>query len=1455
MNTLRLASAIAILALMLLPSLAPLLPSGFAAVAAAQTQEKPYIETSVDSYGRIISYGMLVKVKIYDPNASAEYVKANITVAGSLNKDVIFGYNTSSGYYEATLNITRIGSTETASVEVKTVLPNGTVKTRTLNGVLSEGKTVVIAYKASNGDLLTATLTYKLYELVIRNRYHEGMYWIPRLVNATLANGKNLADLYGAMDEWRISAPGYSQDNMTVLVVVKDFTTGYKTNATIVFEREAPNSIFFKPKNATEAKKITKMLVNVSEQLATLYRIKGIDFAHPQIRGDDVQVEAAILNTGQHIAAKKLAIFASDAVTVYTATAPTKPIKVTVYDADADLDAVNTTENMTAELGSTLEILKESYAVNQAQVPVLQLPLVESGNNGVFTTTIDPIALSSKLYPVVISETDNVIDWHLKDLRIDAYALEKYMQTGDPNWLFCDKFGSFTIPYHKMEFKIMESSVVIRNAQRCCPVPKITLHIEDQDSALVNPNTGKKVDVVARTTIPAGQKVYEATLYYVDPATGNPSSLPAYTISIYVNATDGKGHYKLYNVTTAKELTIALYQVASGVLEYDLDLTRLNWTQINKMVSDDGYKIYAVVVEVTDHFAVVDNKPSAYTEAKQATVQTVAIELGRTTIPVAKKLTEAGAVNPDQATVRSGDVAQLIPIKIIDNGSNLDCCKIDNISSTSVHLELIKTDKNGNRVIYVAGDGVLQIPMYQLSSDGTPQQQVATCYIEVTNLQETSANSGVFTGTIKIYTVDQTTGDIYAGCPSPWLQNAVLKVEYVSPSIGNAEAQATFKFMDASIKVVDPATGKEITSAVFGTPIKVIVEDPDANLDLGYNESVKVRYDIRTLGGISATGYLWITQTKADSDMFNGSIELPQAGIVENEVYIDMNLLATNTGRQPSDFMGCTACLWLNFTYVDETPYDPAGIAKAESLIPSLIKSGYANPATGALDWLAYLTGGCVALQEKTASVWVHPVKGKVEIYYTVNSPEVQQLIAKKTGSIWQDVTNKTGIPAINATMLKIVIVDPDRNLYYGNEGQPNGGDSMNNGVQDIPARVWIRVEGIPATVYLKQFIDDGLAIVNETEPGVFVIQNISLADLANYIAQQTGISVSDVAQLLAGKKITVGYEDYAAQCPPSPAQCSAAGALAKAYTFGVDMKGEVKVVDAVTGEAKPYYRCACPMGAGACPAGGDVVNATVEDITLLDLYIQGLNVINSVNDGNLLPNINNVFDVLTNTSAGFVNPNKLDFIETSLQLTNTSDGVYIPYVVYSAIGRIKCSGAMQQGYIIAANGENVTFIYYDPADAQGNPVEVKETIHVGAPPVQVPPNEASNVTGSNLYVLQGNKIVPTEVVKVGEPVLLKIQLQYDPNVMKNVLQQLGGAGDAFYVIYFVKYNATGELALDAANPAFGFQAVVVGQNSASITMIFNKPGTYVIQVLPVLSPSNPVPVGAPTSFTVTVSQ
>jgi len=341
-NTLRLASAIAILALMLLPSLAPLLPKAPVAVAVAQTTDQPYIWTSVDTYGRIISYGMKVEVRIYDPNASAEYVTANITVAGNLNADVKFVYTVinNTGYYVAILNISRIGTTDTASVEV--LYPNGTLQKK-LTGVLSEGKTVAIIYKASTGDVLTATLTYKLYEIIIRNRGYNGMYWIPRLVNATLPNNMSLADLYGAMDEWRISAPGYSSDNMSVLVVIKDLTTGYKINDTVVFVREANDSVFFKPANDTEAKKITKLLVNVSSQLATLYRIKGIDFANPEIRGDDVQVEAVILDTSQAIGAKKLAIFASDAVVTYSATAPTKPITITVYDADANLNATRST--------------------------------------------------------------------------------------------------------------------------------------------------------------------------------------------------------------------------------------------------------------------------------------------------------------------------------------------------------------------------------------------------------------------------------------------------------------------------------------------------------------------------------------------------------------------------------------------------------------------------------------------------------------------------------------------------------------------------------------------------------------------------------------------------------------------------------------------------------------------------------------------------------------------------------------------------------------------------------------------------------------------------------------------------------------------------------------------------------------------------------------------------------
>ncbi len=1506
MKTPRILSSILVLAVMLLPTIAPLVITGAkpaATVAYAQTE--PYIQTSADTYDRIVGIGSIVRVQIYDPNASSRYVYANITVAGTLNKDIPFGYNYTSGYYEIQLNITRAGTnTNNAIVYYRTY--NTTTKTwgkwKPLLGVLAEGDTIVISYKASNGKLLTVTLTYKLYELIIRGRLHDGIYWIPRLPkNITLPNGTvvSTTKLYGALDEWRIQAPGYNGNNMSVLLVVKDFTTGVTDapNATITFTR-VPGTILFKPANETEAEKITQLLINISKQLSSPWIVDGCDFAHA-IRGDDVRVSAVIFNTtsGQVVNTIQnvpIAIFVSKAEVMYTASSPTQPITIKVCDPDMDFDAVKQ-ENISATLGVWFELMNEPFTSSSTyqQYVVMKLQLIESPNMpGMFIAyykypeepginLLDP-AVSAKLYPAVINEHNNKIYWHMYDLKLDNPSVSYY----------CDESGEIVIPYHPMSFQVMESSVVVRPQQHCCLPPTITLHITDADANTAVYYNGeyfatKTGSTVLRGVISAGKYAYDIPLYYVNPATGTASTLPGYMLTIYAEGVNSTGGIKYFNLTATKDIYLSFYKTASGTLEYILDLSNFNWTKVNEEAANQGYQLKNIVVIVTDNFAQQNNQIGPITQNATIKLQNVSIKLERTEIPVALKrvmLVSSNTTYPPIAPGMGADVlsdkdAIIIPFEIIDNGSNTQCCAVDHIPASHVKLELVKY-YNGQLAIYKAGNGTLEIPIDTINPATGQPTPVGTCYITVPqNLTETGINTGVFTGYIEIYSV-MNNGQVYAGCASPWLEDAMLIVSYVSPSIGQASAKAVFKFYQAKLEVLNPENGKPMlpgnNTIYFGEPVLLKVFDPDANLDPYFNESVRVEYTVLREGVRITSGYLWLQQSNAGSDYFDGVVALPNTpGPVKyygGEVYIDMNLLFDNTPlatqyASPFDaYTGCTFCLTVNFTYVDQTPYSTAaqaGIRQAESMIPSLLKQNGGQP----LDYL-YNLSECVSLQTQTATVNVVPYKGKLTIEYTIPDADVQAKLNETLGTVWQDVTNKTGIPALNNTELRITLVDYDRN-YYTN--QDDSARLLQPGTPTNLLPVWVMIEGVPVRVYIKNLYELGLVNVTEVAPGVFNITGLTLKKLidylsgaypntangnaVNYLKQYLGIeSIQDAAQLLAGRKIIVGYNDPAAQCPPTPAACAAAGAIVQVWTKGVDMTGQVTVVDAVTGKPKPYYSCACPYG-GQCPTGGDLVNAAVKDITLLDYYLDGFSSIASDQDsGVVAPSINNIFDVVTNTTAGFIQPNSLTFNFMGVGLIKTTDGVYIPYAIYSATGRLVCSGQTRPGIIVAANGDKVAFIYYDVANAEGKPVEVKEVISVGTPVRIPPPNKASNVTSETMYVVQGNKFVPTEMFKVNEPVYIRVQLQYNPTTMKQVLQQLGGAGDAFYVLYFIKDNATGKLAFGSILPVpYGFQVVAVGDMSVGFGFTPVKPGTYTITVLPVLSPENPVPVGQPVTFTITV--
>jgi hypothetical protein len=1360
MNTLRTVLSFALILTILLPSILPLIPVVRSPETIAAAQGTAYIISDVDVYNRIISYGTVFKVYIYDEAALAKgytTVNATVIVAGTANYNVEFTLNTTSGYYEATFNITRIGTTDKAQV---------VVDSRTLVGTLSDGNTLVVQYLPEGWETpVTATFTYRLADIIVNNRLHGGYYWVPRL-------DKCIWNRYNAEGEWRFLIPGYTADNATVELTIEDRTTGYVTSMNITVVREG-TSPYFKPADAVEAEKITAMLVNVSLQMSSPWWITGVDFDNPQFRGDEVIATARIVETGQASKTRKLAIFISDAVVEIQTTGPTQDIVITVYDADENLNAVAAENTI-----NPIELLDAPFPDGAV---VMTFNLTEtSASSGVFRTTINLLDYPA-LWGTVLSPTDNVIDWHFSDLRLDNYALQKAAVKGCTA-LYCDKFNSVTVPYHTAEFNVIETSVALRSSQRCCPIPKITLQITDPDA-----ETGE--DVVVRGMVPAGEDIYMIPLELL--RYGVSTGIPGYRLTIYVKDSNGN----LYNITALENLTIAFYRIAENTIEFQLDLTKLNWTGVNAEIAAAGAEPAEIIVRITDCMAVnAEGAPEPQTLEDTVQLGAVQIEVDRTILPIAYLSVDGinwtGTCPVTRPEIEVGPTtAQIVHIEVYDNGTNVDCCEVDEIPPNAVKLVLHKEYK-GQTVIHVEGDGLITVPLYDVASDGTQGSLRGFCYIEIPGpLVETGADTGVFVGELQIWS--EIDGRLYAGCPSIWLNNTKLYITYVSPAIGSASAEITFKFMDAEISVVDPETNEPITEVKLGQPVKVIVTDPDANLDITVNETVLVEYTIEGAGIPTATSYLWLTQTDPASNTF------------EATVYIDWYLISDHTCLYLDPSI-CTACYKITFKYIDRTPVNPSAVQLYEQLLPGLVRENADQP----LDWLAIVNEQCLPLMEKTVSIDIYPTVAKVYIEFTVERPDVQDLISETIGSIWQDVTNKTGVPALNTTVIRIIVEDSDHNLY-----------------STMP-ETWEFIGKIIVDGKVVTFSRLGL-IFTETgdNTGVFVSNEFTLQQLAELL----GTTAYD----LAGKKITVQVTDTRAYCA---ATCAQAATNVKSYTYVYDILGEVKIVDAVTGEPKDFYRCACPFG-GACPTGGDLLEFIVKDIQLVDLYGGDYDTTAPISPV--------IINVLIEKAYGEVepNPNPVMFSEASVELVETEDGVYVPVSTYTALGRLYCFPQAGTNIIVASDGENVTLTYYDAGQA----TEVSYKAAVGTPPIQVAPNEASNVTETRLFIVEAGAFKPVEVIPAGKPAYIQVRLEYDTATMSSVLQQILGTGDVFAVVFFIE-DAAGNLV------DYGFKPVAVGDMTVGFGFTLEMPGTYKITILPVASAENPVPLSTPLVITVTVS-
>ena len=1334
-----------IIAIFLLSIAAPLVPIMTAPVAKiAKAQAAPTISANATR----VTYGATVEIIVNVPGATENTIKVNITVNGVLNKDIVFERNDTTDNYIGYLTINSDGTVTYTSL--------GGYTSEVLNGKLTaDGQTIVISMKGAQNSW--TIYFYKTLKLIIEGREYpvnSGVFWIPRICNCTVGS----VNPYYAYNpwEWYFLAPAATPgEQYNVLIEIDDINGNLVAGPeTIVFNATTKGGMtVLIPANDTEAEKITDLLMMASENSLPWY-IMGNNFNNVIREGDFLTISATVLGIagGTQTTSAQLRIFVSIAE-IYTEpeTLSLNHPDFTIYVADADAN-FNT-------------LAQETYPF-QINIEGNTYTLTETGaNTGVFEVKLN--LLTSGLYPTIFNENDNKLNWTMQEIRLD----------NPPSTTYCDRSGAFTIQYHNATVKTAEASVILRQATRCCPVLKLTLQIDDQDVLMGYPSTIP----VATKRIYAGMYLTNVTAKYIyyDGNSMTVTDVPAIMFSLYlvgVNETNGTMAVPLEAINS---FTLSFYQVGSNMIQAQIPLDQVNWKDANSQLVSQGYNPKYIEVVYYDLFTT--SLKIKKIELK-VPIQKVDMELDRYELPVTARTLEP----TNMYTNITGPEYQVVHITVYDQGANTNCCNINTTSAKTIELTLSKYDARlGKTIIIKSGNGSIAIPLKERLTNGTYSSKIGYCYMNVTDLTETGPNTGVFTGELLIYSVITINGKTYhiPGCPSPWLNGATLTLKYVSPAVGYSERTITFKVEDAKL-TVEPSD-----TAIYGKPITITVNDPDANLDNTVNESIPVVIGVYCplTGELIAKHVVNLYPEAANSTIYNATIILQKPYV-----------------QQP--------CTQLRIYYIDPTPYD----ASALNLANQLFDEAVATSNSTELGWLLYYSSNHVPASSDATSfassakavhevtIFVKPVKGEVSLYYKI----------RNYINGWVPVSNKV-VPAYSGAELLIQINDSDQNI-----------DSNKN---TIPG-TYVSVTFNGTTKYLGK---DFLFNETDNESGIFTA-NITLGQLLSMFG------VTDVKEAV-GKTITITYHDPSATCQTGV--CGAGTATVSVSFKIVDVTGNVTIINAVTGKEQNNFKCYCVR----TQTPGDMITIKVADLDLLD-YGQAPIAFSKLFT---LYNVKGTSENLATYGNGTANDMLLTYAGY-YNVTIDGVPIPIPVYEVTNI-RLLCSSfetsLMTSNYIVAPPFTTLKIVYHDPAGKNGTPVDVSKEISISISTITKPEDTATiNTSAIDVRVYRNGTYVATTVVMQGEPVTIEAPISYNPLAASmfagQTFQVLYLVTDSSGHVY-----AFGYVPVSVSQSGF----VTVPLQISSLVTKSLQPGTYKVVIMVVNNLTDLVSLSKPVEVTITV--
>ncbi len=1460
---------LAIMVLVLLPIIAPLAPTTTLAAAQGSYPQSRVTDTSgilvkdaTNNSEVWATDGDYVIFQIYDPDVSTENITVQIEVAGTDN-NVTVGFVGDVGTYQGKIVIVRVGTVAKVRYYYYDNDTQSFIDMGYLNGSLTNNSIITIYYKSpvSKNTTIIKVLYYikPAYRVVIEGREYNEIYWIPRL-GAAPAPQINVTAHYNAY-EWTIKSqsPAFEPGTLyNVSFQVTNPVSGQTCSPPYNITFNATDQYTLEPLNDTEAAKIKRMILDCIQNLGNPYYIEGRDYEAIISQGDTLLVNASFYNI-TNTNGTQSGVTKPSQVRSFVSIAKINVYGVLSYTFNLDelergtnllttqigfftplivFQVLDADANLNTKARETLPYPGEAYPLLNItdeqgnQLTIYNLTEVGGPNTADFAVLLNIF----DLYKVgAISPTDNVVSYIFTEVRVD-----------DPNAItICYRNETFTVQYNMMTLDTVEKEVVLRDVIRCCPPLKITVVLTDKDLDLpTNPNVPMG-STVAATYVTTGSTLTGLVLNYW--FNGANQEVPALNMSIYL--VDEAGNE--YQLTATADFSIVFEAQGGGVAKAIIDLSKVNWGEVNARAVAAGHKLVKIKVVVKDIYN-PDFNTSRWLKAC-ASLQNATITLDRSELPISFRIVDSNFTINDITSLAScpgcypwitdthGKAqAQVVYISIYDPGANKNCCAAENISSDTINMSLVLYYPNGEYTVFNVNNGSIEVPIYAIEANGTWTRR-GYCKFELSPLfNETAPNSSTFVGSLKIYSYIDVDGDgtldiRVAGCPSIWLEGAKLKLHYTSPAIGFDEKVILFKTMDASLEArnLDNVNASVIQ---YGDRVMIKVVDPDANLDNRVNESVMVELSfycplIRDM----VRHFVWLEENGSDSNVFVAYITIDSryAGACQ-DLY----------------------CAPITVTYIDRTPVNPTTLQYGiQQLQQNLSIYGEIKGL------LVFAECDCNKVRHETTLQYV-PYKGEVRILYTVPGATDQYN--------WI-VANNGVVPAYEGTLLKILVKDKDMNRRYDR--------------QDIidAAKVWIEIPGVtPGPVSLASILS---AIYGTAEPlhemdakktvisvdavngevtiancsfapsnnsKVFVSVEFSLGQLVEALIKLGYIQVpptktaqqvvEETIRQMAGKPIKVTYDDGQVACQANVCGL-VVGTTITEQTSVYDMEGSIEIVNATTGQPNPdnVYRCGCVQQ--NCPsATGDVIDIIVKDVSLLKYYLagQGLRIV-----GNLTMTLvyNGTTRPLVYGNMQYLDPARLEFIGV--------DGTLVPVPVYTKQGvLIYCTTPplATRPYIVAPTGSRVYFTYKDPANATGAPVDVTTYIDIGVPALARTLNQTVQVPAEEITIkaYNGTAFVPTTVIKRGQSAYIVVPLSYDPNLVRSV-----AGGNQFYVLFIIR-NAEGQVVAAAAVP------VTVGQTLAQLILTsYNTmampAGTYQLIVMAVTDDATLVPLSTPAILTITI--